>query len=79
MDGAPTTEEEGITGFVDTNEVGRDIDNDEEVTRSMHDSEVGVRVGLFPVFTMNLLNSLRIDLHASAVTAQLRTCYQILS
>ena len=35
--------------------------------RSMHDSVVEVRVGLFPILTINSLNSLLTALHTSAV------------
>ena len=58
---------EGITGFTNTCAIGGDIDNEQEVTRSMHHWVVGVRVGLFPILTINSLNFLRIALHASAV------------
>ena len=56
-----------MTGFGDTCAAGGDIDSEEEMTRSMHDSVVEVRIGLFPTLTINSLSSLRIVLHASAV------------
>ena len=61
------TREAGSTYFVDTNEAGGDIDNDEEVTRSVNESEVWIRVGLFPILIINSLNSFQIDLHALVV------------
>ena len=53
--------------MADTCTAGGDIDSEEEVTKSIHDSVVEVRVGLFPILTIKSLNSLRIALDTSAV------------
>ena len=59
--------DEGIAVFINTCAAGGDIDNDEEVTRPMHDSEVGLRDSPFPILTINSLKFLRIPLDSSAV------------